>query len=84
MTTNLDAVREAGTHGANVDVANADVLAKLSDWDTRYGIEVSDADWNRVMVMFKTVPKDLDVLAPEIYAFCPDVVDQHMASLWCG
>lgn len=78
----FEMIREQQTAGPNVQVDNDAVLATLMDWDARYGIEISDAGYDRVMVHLSSMPDDLDAFAAEVYRFCPDVVDQHMAALW--
>lgn len=72
----FDAVRKAETNGANYDVMFEDVLAKLEDWDARYGVTVDDVHHDRLTVRFAQLPEDIAPLAQEIYDFCPDVVEQ--------
>lgn len=74
---NVDEIRSKQTNGANYDVTTEDIVARLQDWDARYGIETSDIAHDSVIVRFKTVPEDTRALADEVYQFCPDTVDQH-------
>lgn len=67
---------EHGTNGINCDLMTADVVAVLMDWDERLGIELSEVGHDRVVVHFSSLPDDVDTLAREIYAFCPDVIEQ--------
>ncbi|EMI25202.1 DUF4253 domain-containing protein [Rhodopirellula europaea] len=64
------------TNGCNYDVTNDDVIARLQDWDAKYGIETSEIDAASVTVRFDKLPDDTTALAAEIYAFCPDTVSQ--------
>jgi len=69
-------LRTQGTNGANFDIETEDVIARLKDWDERYGIDLSEVESDRVTVRFDSLPDDLDSLAGEIYEFCPDTIDQ--------
>jgi hypothetical protein len=73
----IDELNSKQTNGANYDVTTEDIVAKLQEWDAKYGIETSDVAHDAVTVRFKTVPEDTRPLADEIYQFCPDTVDQH-------
>ncbi len=64
------------TNGINCDITTEDVIEKLRRWDELYGIEISEVENDRVIVTFSQLPEDLEVLATEIYEFCPDVIDQ--------
>lgn len=70
---------QAYTNGINVDLTTADVIQKLMDWDQRFGITLSDIHHDRVSVHFDRLPgspKTLQEFSAEIYAFCPDIIDQ--------
>lgn len=58
------------------------VVARLRDWDDRFGLALDPAEGPVIPVRFLTVPEDPAPLAAEVYAFCPDVVDQHFGSFW--
>jgi hypothetical protein len=73
----IDELKSKQTDGANYGVSTEDIIARLKEWDAKYGIETSDIAHDSVTVRFKTVPDDTRPLADEIYAFCPDTVDQH-------
>ncbi len=73
---NLDPIKEHQTNGINCDITTGDVLARLTEWDKQYGIEISNVGADRLMVKFKTLPEELTTLAEEIDEFCPDVIDQ--------
>ena len=73
----IETLKAKQTNGCNYDVSNEDVIARLQEWDAKYGIETSDINGASVLVRFKTVPDDTKPMAAEIYEFCPDTVDQH-------
>jgi len=74
---NYQALRDAGTNGANFDLDTNDVIGHLQDWDEKYGIRLEEVKQDSVLVTFKTLPDDVAALAADIYEFCPDTVDQH-------
>jgi hypothetical protein len=64
------------TNGDNYDVTNSDVVERLRDWDSRYGIEIWEAAHDLVQMNLLSIPQDLAAFAQEVYEFCPDTVDQ--------
>lgn len=81
MTTDKFAsLREHRTNGINCGLTNEDVIARLREWDEAYGITLSDAATDRVMVHLETLPEDMDAFAREVYRFCPDIVDQNFGA----
>lgn len=72
----FDTLREVGTDGANYDLNTEAMIAHLKVWDTQYGITVSDVKSDAVVVRFDRLPDDTLPLAGDIYAFCPDTIDQ--------
>jgi hypothetical protein len=67
---------EKHTDGINCGLTTDGLVAVLSEWDERLGIELSDVGHDRVAVSFASLPHDLAAFAREIYALCPDIVDQ--------
>jgi hypothetical protein len=78
---NLDELNSKQTNGCNYDVSTEDIIARLQQWDAKYGIETTDIEHDAVTVSFATVPDDTRPLADEIYEFCPDTVDQHFGCM---
>lgn len=74
-------VRDAGTNAMNFDLDTEAVIARLKEWDARYGIELSDVGFDRVLVRFNRLPDDVMALAKDVYEFCPDTVDQHFGCM---
>lgn len=62
--------------GINYDLEHEAVVAKLREWDGRYGLDYLGAGLDWVNARFRTPPSDMAAFAQEVYAFCPDVVDQ--------
>jgi hypothetical protein len=69
-------LKKCGTHGANYDLGPEDILAEFQEWDKLCDFSLSEIEWDRVMVNFRTLPEDLDSFVKDIYDFCPDTVDQ--------
>ncbi len=69
-------LRDRGTHGINFDLRTEDIIARLSQWDQAYGLDLSEVDTDRVGFVLKRLPDDLDSFVREVYDFCPDTVDQ--------
>ncbi|MEN2413250.1 DUF4253 domain-containing protein [Flavobacterium mesophilum] len=80
-TDDLDIIRYRRTDGINYDLDNLKVVTKIADWKAKYGLIVigSGRDW--VHIEFDKLPSDLDAFAKEVYAFCPDSVDQGVGTL---
>lgn len=57
------------------------IVAKLKDWDQRYGIEIRDVAGNRIALQFSSAPKGTDSFYAEVLAFCPDVCENKAAFL---
>jgi hypothetical protein len=72
----FDLIRAHQTHGINYDVTTDDVVSRLQDWQTRCKFEVIDVKSDALALRFLTLPDDLDAFARDVYAFCPDVIDQ--------
>lgn len=70
-----------GTNGANYDIGNDAVIAKLKEWDARFGLVVTGAEFDWVEAEFVKGPADMPSFAAEVYSFCPDVVDQGTGDL---
>lgn len=62
--------------GINYDLEHEAVVATLREWDNRYGLDYLGAGLDWVNARFRTPPSDMAAFAREVYAFCPDVVDQ--------
>lgn len=74
-------LRDAGTNGMNFDLGTENVIAHLKEWDAKYGIELTDVGFDRVLVRFNRLTDDVMALAKDVYEFCPDTVDQHFGCM---
>lgn len=70
-----------GTNAVNYDIYTDQIIEKLKTWDSKYGIEIYGAGLDFVSGEFKMQPTDTQEIANEMYAFCPDIVDQGVGSI---
>jgi len=77
----FNVLKEKGTNSSNCDLATEDIIEKLVDWDSKYGITVSNVEHDRVDVSFDSIPTNLESFASQVYSFCPDIVDQGYGCL---
>ncbi|MEM6483665.1 MAG: DUF4253 domain-containing protein [Pseudomonadota bacterium] len=72
----FDVLRAAQTDGINYGLTNADIVAKLQEWDALYGVDIWHAETDTIELTLDRLPEDIEAFSNEIYAFCPDIVDQ--------
>lgn len=75
-----DILRQRNTLAHDGDRGTEWLIEHLSRWEGRYGIMLSDAGHNRVMVELATVPDNINEFAAEVYSICPDVVTEYFTS----
>jgi hypothetical protein len=71
-----DMLRTMGTNGWNYDISPDMVIARLKKWDAEFGLVLSGVGFDWMEAQFKRQPANMLEYANEVYAFCPDVVDQ--------
>jgi Domain of unknown function (DUF4253) len=69
-------LQQIGTTGMNYGVSTKDIIKKLEKWDKLYGVTLNKAEEDTVDITLQKLPDDMDAFAAEVYAFCPDSVDQ--------
>jgi len=69
------------TNGANYGVFLPDILARLEAWKALCEIDVIGAASSWVALRFVTLPAELCPFAGNVYAFCPDSVEQGVGLL---
>ena len=77
----IDILKYRRTDGANYNYENDDIVAKISEWDKKYGVSIIGCGRDWLGVEFKKLPTDLDSFASEVYDFCPDSVDQGVGEV---
>jgi len=71
-----DILRAVQTDGANYDILNEDIIAKLKEWEKQCEFEIVGAGGDWLEGRFVKMPRNMDAFAAEVYEFCPDVVEQ--------
>jgi hypothetical protein len=71
-----DALRFMQTNGVNYDIDTDSVVALLKRWDRSHGLRLIGAGMDWVEMEILNPPAEMSALAAEVYAVCPDVVDQ--------
>ncbi len=64
------------TDGINQGIDHNQVVAKLREWDARFGIRILGGSIDWVELEFVRRPDDMSAFAREVFAFAPDVVRQ--------
>ena len=64
------------TDGVNYDIDHAKVIGRYREWAKQYGLLLIGAGQDWLEAKFSRQPVDWKVFAKEVYAFCPDIVDQ--------
>lgn len=80
-TDQYDILRIMHTDGDEYDISNQDVIERLKEWEIHSPFDIIGADSDWVEIEFRTLPKDLDAFAEEVYDFCPDAIDQGPGSV---
>lgn len=69
------------TNGVNYDIGHDQVIQRLKEWDTLYGLRLNGAGMDWLHAGFERPPQNWASFADEVYEFCPDVVDQGTGSV---
>lgn len=77
----LDILRYRKTDGINYDLENKDVIKKISEWKSKYGLIIIGCSLDYVHIEFDKLPQNMTEFAKEVYEFCPDYVDQGVGDL---
>ncbi len=73
---------QCGVGAANDDLDTDAIVERLMQWDERFGINLADVRSDgSFTVQFDRLDDDVEAFAREIYAFCPDIVDQGFGEM---
>lgn len=81
LGSELDILRYRRTNAYNYDLSPDDVLAKIGELDARLGVSIAGCGMDWIELRFDRLPTDMDAFADEMYAFCPDSVDQGVGDI---
>lgn len=68
-------VRITGTCAPNHELNNYQIIKKLKEWDTKYGVDILGASEDSVSVRFARLPKSKEQFFADVQKFCPDSLD---------
>lgn len=71
----------AQSDAANYDMDTADLVAKLREYHAGCGIDIVHAETDAIEFTLLTLPADMAGFCEDLYAFCPDVVDQGVGTM---
>ena len=74
-------LKQMETNGINYDITNDSLLTIVKDLDQKYHLELIGASGDYCEFIIHRPPADFNQLAKEIYAICPDTVEQGVGSL---
>jgi hypothetical protein len=77
----FDMVRTAKSDAINYGKETEQLIAQLQKWDKAFGIDIWHAETDTIEFDLKGHPPDLAAFAAEVYAFCPDSVEQGVGSV---
>lgn len=72
----FDILRLEQTAAPNYDITTEQVISQLTLWQKKLGLLVIGAGEDWVDMRITRMPADMAEFSKEVYAFCPDVVDQ--------
>ncbi|MBL8921250.1 MAG: DUF4253 domain-containing protein [Myxococcaceae bacterium] len=76
----FDILRHAASDAVNFGLGTEDLVKKLAAWDRACRLDIIHAETDTIEFDLKGKLADPAAFAQEVYAFCPDVVDQGVGS----
>lgn len=77
----VDILRVAQSDAINYDMETEDLIRKLQEYHSKYGIDIFHAETDTIEFRFTTMPSDLAEFCNDLYEFCPDIVDQGLGTV---
>ena len=72
----FDILRLARSDAINYGMGTEDLIRKLKSYDATVGLDILEANTDTVVSQLSRHPPDPIAFANDVYAFCPDIVDQ--------
>jgi hypothetical protein len=76
ITDKIDLLHYMKIQGNDFEISNQEIIKWFSKWQKEFSYNIIGVGLDFIQADIITNPPDYDVLAAEIYAICPDVVDQ--------
>jgi hypothetical protein len=77
----FDMLRIAQSDAVNYGMETEDLVHKLQEYDSKYGIDIFHAETDTIEFRFRSLPADLSSFCADLYEFCPDIVDQGVGTV---
>lgn len=77
----FDILRVAQSDAVNYGKETEDLIRKLEEYHSNYGIDIFHAETDTIEFRFTTMPSDLAEFCKDLYEFCPDIVDQGVGTV---
>lgn len=75
-TDKFSVLKQIATDGINYDITNDSLLTIIKNFDKKYDLELIGASGDWCEFIIHKEPADWKQFAKEVYAVCPDIVDQ--------
>jgi hypothetical protein len=72
----FDILRLARSDAINYGMGTEELIRKLKSYDATVGLDILQANTDTVVSQLLRLPTDPDAFVADVYAFCPDIVDQ--------
>jgi hypothetical protein len=76
----FDELREHQTSAPGYEPTNDEIVATVEKWNAQFGVAVSEVGPDRFTIQFKALPDNLDEFSQELYAFCPNIIEQDFGN----
>jgi hypothetical protein len=80
-TDQFEVLKSVRTDGINYDITNDSLVSIIKKIDKKYSLELIGAGGDWCEFVIHNEPKDWKAFSKEIYAFCPDIVDQGAGTI---
>ncbi len=71
----------AASNAINYGKETGDLIKQFQAYDRLCGIDILQAETDTVVIQLKHNPPDIKAFAKDVYAFCPDIVDQGVGTV---
>lgn len=72
-SSGFELIKTMGTDGTNYGLNNEAIIAKLTEWDKKYGVTVLEAGADSLKIRLTKLPDDISELCTDYFLFCPNI-----------
>ncbi len=76
----FDVFREHQTSAPGYEPTTDEIVEIVEKWNVKFGVAVSEVRPDRFTIQFTKLPENLDEFAQELYAFCPNIIEQDFGN----